>query len=234
MTEQAIEPDTATDTGAGGPPKAVKRRPGRNTIRRIRCAGVMDGLVAGLNDRSVVFDLGANVGKVTASLAHTGARIMSFEPDEIAFAELEKRAHPFPNVVLHNAAVGVSDGSATLFRSNKFESKGVGATVSSTVMFGKKGSVAENAITVRQLALVPILEREIATHGRIDFLKMDVEGSELTILPALVEAGLLDRIRYIAVETHERKFPGARRDFKALRRSITRRYDKRHVNLDWV
>lgn len=217
-------------------PKAATRakKVGRFRLRKARCAGVMDGLCAALNKDSVVVDCGANVGVVTVPLARTGARVISFEPDEVAFAELSAAAAGLSNVELHQAAVGTEPGTVRLYRAQSFTDDPVKATVSSSVMTGKRGQSEENSIEVEQIDLVSFLSKLVKECGRIDFLKMDIEGAELTLLPALIKAGLIDKVRYMAVETHERKFPAQRGDFRQMRRTVSGLYPQTHVNLNWI
>jgi FkbM family methyltransferase len=213
---------------------AKQGRVGRHKLRKVRARGVMEGLCAGLNDHSIVVDCGANVGAVTGPLARSGAKVIAFEPDKIAYAALVEAPADMPNVELHQAAVGLEEGEIMLYHAEKFETDPLAATVSSSVMTGKRGQSEENAIKVQQVDLLAFLKGLIKKHGRVDFLKLDIEGSELDLLPALADAGILDDIRYVAVETHERKFPEQRRQFLAMRRKIEKNFKRRHVNLNWI
>jgi FkbM family methyltransferase len=222
------------ETNAADATPAKQGRVGRHKLRKARARGVTEGLCAGLNEHSIVVDCGANVGAVTAPLARSGAKVIAFEPDEIAYAALVEATADMPNVELHQAAVGLEEGEIMLYRAGKFETDPLAATVSSSVMTGKRGQSEENAIKVQQVDLLAFLKGLIKKHGRVDFLKLDIEGSELDLLPALADAGILDDIRYVAVETHERKFPEQRRQFLAMRRKIEKNFKRRHVNLNWI
>jgi FkbM family methyltransferase len=233
MTVSDADKD-AGDAGNAGPKPGRQNAVGRFKLRKARARGVLEGLCAGLNESSVVVDCGANVGAVSVPLARTGARVIAFEPDLLAHAALSEAAAGLANVELHQAAVGVEAGEVSLYRAEKFETDPLAATVSSSVMTGKRGQSDENAITVPQIDLPAFLTTLVANHGRVDFLKLDIEGSELDLLPALADAGLLENIRYVAAETHERKFPERRREFLAMRSRIEGAFGRHHINLNWI
>ncbi len=204
--------------------------------RKLRAEGVLAGVTAMLGKGDIAVDLGANVGAVTEPLASTGASVFAFEPDPVAFAALARRVADRPNVEMINAAVGLAEGRVTLLRSVRFEDDPVAATVSSTVLSGKRDrdAAGTNDVEVRQVDLVAFLKGLIARHGRVAFLKMDIEGGELDLLPALSAAGLLDAIGYTVVETHQRKFPEKRKDFMRMRRQMSKLHSPLQLNLDWI
>ncbi len=223
-----------------------RRMAGRE--RRAAARGILDGVLSQLRPGDVALDCGANVGDITCPLAETGATIFAFEPDPVAFAALQTRTDTLPNVHAINAAVAVQAGTATLHRTRAFADDPLASTVSSTLLSGKRDSDARGAndIDVPVLSL-PGLLRDL-TAGRIPaalpatarkpwrvtLLKLDVEGEELNLLPALHDANLLEPIGCTLVETHQRKFPDRRRDFLRMRRRIGAQYPTSKVNLDWI
>ncbi len=215
-------------------PPPAPRRSFRD--RKLHAEGVLAGVAAMLGAGDIAVDLGANVGTVTETLARSGATVFAFEPDPVAFAALARRVSGRTNVQAINAAVGLSEGQVTLLRSVKFDDDPVAATVSSTIMPGKRDrdAAGANDLEVRQVDLIAFLRGLIAQHGRIAFVKMDIEGGELDLLPALSAAGLLDEIGYTVVETHQRKFPEKRKDFIKLRRLMSNRHSPLQLNLDWI
>ena len=218
-------------------------------IRRAWARGVMDGILGQLGPGDLCLDCGANVGEVSGPIAETGAAVYAFEPDPVAFAALSVRLSGHPAARAVNAAVGVEAGTATLHRAARFDDDPLAATVSSTLMAGKRDSDAggANDLSVDVLSLPDILDALLsgrapaglpalppAAPRRLALLKLDIEGGELELLPALHARDLLSRIGCTLVETHQRKFPDLRRDFLAMRRDIAQHYPSRKVNLDWI
>ena len=229
--------------------RAMRRAKARE--RRAWARGLLDGTLAQMGPDCVALDCGANVGEVTQPLADTGAMVYAFEPDPVAFAALSERMAGYDNVQLVNAAVGETAGTATLHRSVRFDEDPLAATVSSTLMAGKRDADAEdpNGVAVAVLSLPDILSDVVQGRvpralprlpgqrrgtGRCALLKIDIEGGELSLLPALHDADLLQHVSCTLVETHQRKFPALRRDFLQMRREIGGLYPSRKVNLDWI
>lgn len=225
---------------------ARRHRAATRARRQARAKGVLDGILGQLRPGDLCLDCGANVGAVAGPLAATGAEVLAFEPDPLAFAALSDRLAAFPNAHPIPAAVGVTDGTATLHRAKRFADSPLAATVGSTVVPGKRDSDGSHDIPVRVLSLPDILTAiqegrwpddlpmPTRAHTRIALLKLDVEGAELALLPALHDADLLAPVACTLVETHQRKFPALRRDFLSMRRRIAALYPVPKVDLDWI
>jgi FkbM family methyltransferase len=196
----------------------------------------MDGIASMLKPGDVVCDCGANVGKVTAVLAASGATVHAFEPDPHALEILRKRFADMPNVILHPVAVGDADGSVTFYRMTTHdahpEKSGQGSTIFADHRSRQKFEMAE--ILVKKIDF-PSFVADLLTNGvNIPFIKLDVEGAELDILRKMLDHGLFDRVRLTVAETHEKQIPALADKFAALRADITARYPKSRVNLDWI
>ncbi|WP_299816082.1 FkbM family methyltransferase [uncultured Jannaschia sp.] len=224
--------------------KRQARRLGQR-LRRATARGLLDGILSQLRPGDVALDCGANVGDVAEPLAETGATVFAFEPDPLAFDTLARRLAPYPAAHAVHAAVGVTRARATLRRSSRFAGDALAATTSSTLLPGKRDADTEGAhdVEVDVLSLPELIAALAAgsvppplkgAPGRLALLKLDVEGSELDLLPTLHAAGLLNKIACTLVETHQRKFPDRRRDVLAMRREIAAAYPARKVNLDWI
>jgi FkbM family methyltransferase len=213
----------------------LRRRQRRNE-RAAFARGLLQGIRSMLGPGDVAIDCGANVGAVTLPLAETGATVHAFEPDPYAFPELEARVAGLPNVRLHRAAVGVSSGRVRLMRAANFAENPKGGSVKSTVVPGGR-RIAEDAgagIEVEMVCLPEVIRGLAADHGRVAFLKLDIEGAELDLLEHMEAEGLFDLVRLTLAETHERKFPALRPRFAALRERIAAAHPVTRVNLDWV
>jgi FkbM family methyltransferase len=147
-----------------------------------------------------VLDLGAHIGAFAlpaARLAPAG-RIVAYEPDPESRALLVEnvRANGITNVEARPEAAGRA-GPRTLFRC---ESNPVLSNLYSA--YGEGGTE-----TVETLPLEAIMERH--GLGRLDVLKVDVEGAEYEILfPA--EKLLRERVASVIVEAHPREGLDAR------------------------
>lgn len=211
----------------------LKRRHKRD-LRHARAEGLLQGVVSMLRPGDVAVDCGANRGDVTELLAASGATVHAFEPDPYSIAKLGERFAGAANVHLHPAAVGTSAGTIRLMRAANWEANPDLASVKSTVVAGGH-NIAEGAgIDVPVIDLLAFLGRLVETHGRVAFVKMDIEGAELELLKAMLEARLFDQIQLTVAETHERKFKDLRPRFAALRSAVTDAYPPTRVNLDWI
>ena len=134
----------------------------------------------------VIYDCGANVGVSVAyyKSLYPGARIVAFEPDREVYDYLSRnlsRNNLLENVVLHNAAVWThSKGVA-------FASDGAdGGHVEEC-----SGGGAVPSVDLREMLL---------GEERVDLLKMDIEGAETVVMPALKY--VLKRVRNLFCEYH--------------------------------
>jgi FkbM family methyltransferase len=147
----------------------------------------------------VAIDCGANVGEVTAKFVAAGFRVYAFEPDPTAREKLLARNFSKDQVQIYPVAVGVRKGVATLFRREKKSQAEIDTLASSLVAYKK--TKAEDNVSVEIIDFVAFVEQ---LGERIGILKMDIEGSEVDILDALINRGLLSKIDFTVVETHER------------------------------
>jgi FkbM family methyltransferase len=218
---------------AEDPLRKLKRRHKRD-LRYARAEGMLAGVVSMLRPGDVAVDCGANRGDVTALLASSGAEVHAFEPDPYNIEKLTERFAGVPNVHLHAAAVGTEAGTIRLMRAANWEVNPELASVKSTVVAGGQNIAEGEGIDVAVIDFPAFLSGLVATHGRVAFVKMDIEGAELDLLSAMLETRLFDHIQLTVAETHERKFKDLRPRFAALRDGMAAAYPPTRVNLDWI
>lgn len=128
-----------------------------------------------LDDSPVILDVGASIGAVTAALGtlRPEARIVSFEPNPDVHSSLRATvAHLAADVTVVERAVGAAPGQLGFHRDPNgsawgFLSEELGETIVEVVTIDD---------VVAELGL-----------GRVDFIKIDVEGGELGVLEGATE-----------------------------------------------
>lgn len=135
-----------------------------------------------------IIDAGANIGLSVAYFKqlYPAAKIIAFEPDANIFRLLQTNATTlgYNNLDLRNAAVWITDTELEFFSE--------GSLAGSTEIDFKKNSVK---YLVKAERLKKYLE-----HDRVDFLKIDVEGAENTLLFDLESA--LPNVENLFLEYH--------------------------------
>lgn len=143
-------------------------------------------LASDLSSRSTVLDLGANRGAfASAVMRRWGCRIHSVEPAPSLAGVLSA----IPGIEFDPVAVSAAGGEL-LFRVDPCNSESSAIATEAD----------EHTIAVPGTTLEALAERV----GRIDLLKMDVEGAEVEILGS-APAPLLQAIPQLTVEFHDFK-----------------------------
>jgi FkbM family methyltransferase len=149
------------------------------------------------NPRPVILDCGSNIGMAILffKALYPDADITAFEPAPWACSAIEEtiRANDLRDVTLHNAALAESEGSLELFHDPSHP----GSAVMSVYRERMPGE------TVR----VPAVRLSRYVTKPVDFLKLDVEGSELQVLRDLVASGTIGQIRQMVIEFHHHLSP---------------------------
>jgi FkbM family methyltransferase len=151
---------------------------------------LMDYAQRGVSIRpgDTVVDLGGNIGIFTRYAHQMGAKkIVTFEPDSRWFEVLKQNAPP--NAILFNAAIGDHLGTAMLTESNH---------LGGSNLWHPKDSDA-NQYSVNLYTLDHLFDTGLVEN--IDFLKVDIEGSEIIALNGIRDENL-SLIRNIVVEYH--------------------------------
>ena len=161
-----------------------------------------------------VFDVGANIGIFTLAvkLISPDATVYAFEPMQDTFQVLEQniRYHECSDVRTYKLAIGSQDHTEKVFSFYPYMPGNSTANPALKVaqkpvmdqLFGKEASDYLNqseSCTVPVRTLSPIIQEQGITS--IDYLKIDVEGDELSVLEGVEELHW-PIIKQAAVETH--------------------------------
>jgi FkbM family methyltransferase len=126
----------------------------------------------------VLFDVGANVGcwSQAAICAFPQAAIFAFEPSAVHGQQFSARLRHHPQIRLFNCALGRETAEATLYKDTEISGM---ASLSQRDL-----SHLGIALSKTEAVMVRALDEIVAEHGvtRIDLLKIDVEGHELSVL----------------------------------------------------
>jgi FkbM family methyltransferase len=182
-----------------------------------------------IEDSDIAIDCGANVGNITHILSRTGATVYCFEPNPYAFAALQERFSKMENV--HCIQKGVSDKDDTMklyLHENSSSDELLWSTGSSLLDF-KSNVSSKNYVEVDIIDLSEFIEK---LDSRIRVLKMDVEGVECMILKRLINDGIIDKIDYTFVETHDHKIPELKDETDEIRELISNN-NIENIDLDW-
>lgn len=117
----------------------------------------------------ICLDIGANIGYWSAWLARKNvARVYSFEPDPHVFKVLEKNMGSFSSVVVENIAFSASCNGVELFLNSEHS--------------GDNSILKANQRSKSILVKSSTINKYCENFSRLDFIKLDTQGSEKLIL----------------------------------------------------
>lgn len=172
---------------------SVKYQDPRNLeflFRELFIGRLYDGSLG--SERPLIVDCGCNIGMSVLffKALHPDARIIGFEPHPGLYAILEEniRMNGLQDVELHRSALSHEVGTVEFF---------INETEPGSLNMGliQRDDLAES-ISVSSERLSNYVE------GKVDLLKLDVEGAEEGILRDLVETGKIRMIDTIICEYH--------------------------------
>lgn len=187
MKESALQSRTVNWAASYMTPRNIGQYLGRSAMEtavevlwgRQRRAGDLTAIVSDhfAGRGATVIDLGASWGLFTYHLARRvgeGGLVYSYEPHPANSAVLRKLANSRPNVRFRPVAVSDAAGQAEL-TVPKQHSRTV--TAQSSLAHGFDG------VDIQRLYVPTVrLDDEIQAGTRVDFIKIDVEGHEMSVL----------------------------------------------------
>jgi len=158
------------------------------------------------------WDVGANTGYYTLMLAKNFDQVIAFEPNPDAVAILGRKIarNHYQNVRILPVALSDSVGRSRLYLHTEVREKTIG---SSNSLIPSRNVAEQGDDHVKEIGSVPFVEVETDTvdhllgTGRVDLMKIDVEGAEFMVLSGAAKTLSDGRIANLMVELHsvERK-----------------------------
>jgi len=136
-----------------------------------------------MDEGALVFDIGANIGKMTTAYLEQGARVVAVEPQSVCVnEELLPRFGNDERVTIVHAACGERVGQIVI------TTYGHGSTISTIVpdhYWRQGGPWANTPHDGSETVALTTLDALIEEYGEPSFIKIDVEGYEHQVLLGL-------------------------------------------------
>lgn len=138
-----------------------------------------------LKGGETAIDVGANIGILSRAMAKAVGRtgtVFAFEPNPEAFELLRHNCGRFPQVSVHNVALGSARGKATLYFTGNPETGSLIAAYAKSQASGSLYGPLHSAEISIEHGATYLADRLV---GRPSLIKIDVEGFELDVLEGL-------------------------------------------------
>jgi FkbM family methyltransferase len=156
---------------------------------------------------TTVLDLGAYCGYAAVFLAdrYPDSIVVSLEPEQDNFRMLLLNSRPYPNIYCVNAGVWSEGGFLKLQK----QVGGDWGNIFTRIEEGDSIVEAYPALDIRQIV-------DAFGFESIDFLKLDVEGSELELFTDYSAQHWIHLVKVVSCETHDRFVPGCSDAYQKL------------------
>ena len=167
-------------------------------LEEIYIKDVYGDLFRGKKDLTIL-DLGANCG-ITAQYFREFGKVYSCEPclDQFEALSANKKFNEWDNVEIFNVAIADKDGEA-MFHTNR-SNMTAGSLDNPFFDAIKGGHNYDSGVMVKTVALDTFLEQNKIKS--VDFMKLDVEGQETSILPSEGFKNIVSKIKVMMIEFH--------------------------------
>ena len=140
------------------------------------------------NDK-IILDLGGNIGLFALHVTPWADRIITVEPTPSHFLLNEQLTSKFKQVERIQAAISNTTGQMTFY------------TFSSNTTMNSLINRGGDSFTVDCITIPDLIEKLDLT--RVDFIKLDIEGSETIALNEDIIKSISDKVAKILIEFHE-------------------------------
>lgn len=148
---------------------------------------------ATLRSNPVILDLGSNIGLTVAHLKnqYPSATIIGYEMNQENYFLAVANTQKYPDVQIVNTAVWIEDATVSYAKEANFDSY--------SIVNQAKDNNASQQITVPCLQLSTIFKNHKLDY--VDYLKMDIEGAEESILRA-ADLSWMQKVGAMNIEMH--------------------------------
>lgn len=157
-----------------------------------------------------------------------GGICYGFEPNIYLCAFLNNLYKDNPQFILHQQAISCQN-ETTRFYDYDEDIASQGASIVESKALPQKAAGYE----VQMIDFTEFIKKLVKEHGKITFVKLDIEGAEFDVLDALIDQDLHKHIEYIMAETHERMFDNPKEKLERLEKKIAQK-GVSNIYLDWV
>ena len=125
-----------------------------------------------------------------------------------------------PDVKLYKSAVWIEECKKEMWLGVRKRADGTHKERGSASLHDGKGYLGEEKAEVDCINFGKWIKDNFSKDDNI-YLRMDIEGSEYTVLPSMIEDGSIDYINNLSVEFHWRKFCSPNRElFKKIHQDL--------------
>lgn len=183
-----------------------------------------------LSKKSLVLDCGANVGYISRLLSTTGATVIAFEHDPIAYQKLFRRCGNKKNITLIQKGVWDKNSVIQFYSHEESTGKEASYTVGSSIVAEKINVSTDKNQLIEVVDLVEFMQQQ---NRKIDLVKLDVEGAEIEILHRVLAAEAWHLFDRMYVETHETKIPSHVKELQFIKQQIKEK-GITNIKLNWI
>ncbi len=165
-----------------------------------------------LTEESVVMDLGGYHGDFAAAIYEKyGCQVYIFEPVQRFYHSCVARFKTNPRIICLNYGLSAQDETLNI---------GLAENASSFV-----ASATQDSVEMVKVRSVVCCIRELSIK-RIDLMKINIEGGEFDVLPAMILSGDIKKVNFLQVQFH-----GFVENAVARRSTIRSHLEKSHAEM---